>query len=184
MAPSRSTRFTAAGSGSAAPAQLITAALPANTSTSSRGSAARSAMTGVAPRPATASNRRRLRAPARTVYPRRASNRTTSRPVRPVDPSTVMITASGSGRRLTGRGRRHLVLVLREVAGHPLPGRELHQRRLLGLAHLLGLPAPGVEPAGGRRVDRARDIALQPDALPLGAPVRVRDRHRGQQRDR
>ena len=73
-------------------------------------------------------------------------------------------------------GRRRSVGVLGEVAGDLVPRRELDERRLLRLADLLRLPAAGVEAAGRRRVDRARHVALEPDALPLGAPLRVRDR--------
>ena len=64
---------------------------------------------------------------------------------------------------------------------------DLQQRRLLRAAHVLRLPAAGVEPAAGGRVDRRGDVADQADALhlPLGLAalaVRVRDRDRGQQR--
>ena len=62
--------------------------------------------------------------------------------------------------------------VLREVAGDPVAGGQLDQRRLHRLADLLGLPAPGVEPAGGRRVERAGHVALQPDALALALRAR------------
>src|SRR5204863_780080 len=41
-----------------------------------------------------------------------------------------------------------------------------------------------VEPARARRVDRARDVALEHDRLPLAPQLRVRDRYRGEQRAR
>src|SRR3954468_5257214 len=64
--------------------------------------------------------------------------------------------------------------VLREVARGTLPGRELDERRRHRPAHLLGLPAPGVEGTCRRRVDRRRRIALQPDSLAILAARHVR----------
>ena len=92
------------------------------------------------------------------------------------------------------RPRARLPRGLGEMAGGPVPGRQLGQRRLGGLADVLRLPAPGVEAAAGRRVQRARHIPRQPDPLPAdpgadraargGHPGgrRLRHRDRGQQR--
>ena len=79
--------------------------------------------------------------------------------------------------------------VLREVARHLVARDQLGQRRLGGPADLLGLPAPGVEAARGRGQQRARYVALQPDALaslPLTrrAAERLGYRNRRQQRHR
>src|SRR5258708_17229438 len=41
--------------------------------------------------------------------------------------------------------------VLREVAGYLVAGDQLGERRFLGTADVLRLPAPGVEAAGARR---------------------------------
>ena len=61
------------------------------------------------------------------------------------------------------------------------PGRGRRGRLLLG-ADLLGLPAPGAEPAARRRVRRARDVALEHDALPRALALRVGHGHGRQQR--
>ena len=79
--------------------------------------------------------------------------------------------------------------VLREVTRHLVARDQLGQRRLLGPADLLGLPAPGVESARGRRPQRARHVAFQPDALPAfplarRAAERLGHRNRRQQRHR
>ena len=70
-----------------------------------------------------------------------------------------------------------------------MTGGKLGERRLLRPADLLRLPAPGVETARGRRGQRARHVALQPDALaplPLAGRAAERFGHgdRGQERDR
>src|SRR4051812_1193150 len=72
---------------------------------------------------------------------------------------------------------------LGEVAGAGVTVPEaVDQRRLLLRADLLRLGAAGAEVAARGRVGRAGDVAAEDDPLP-GAPlVRVRDRHRGQQR--
>src|SRR6516162_3724724 len=75
------------------------------------------------------------------------------------------------GRRPSLRGD-----VLREVAGDLVTGPKFPQRGRFGAAHLLRLPAPGVEPAGRRRVEGARHVADKADALaalalPLGATL-------------
>ncbi len=66
---------------------------------------------------------------------------------------------------------------------------ELVQRRIdrpavLGLAQPLVEPAPRVEAAARRRVDRARDVALEHDALALALGNGIGDRHGGQERPR
>src|SRR5688572_18725709 len=50
-----------------------------------------------------------------------------------------------------------------EVAGCLVARLDLHQRRLVRLADLLGEPAAWVERAAGRRVGRVRDVALKDD---------------------
>src|SRR5205823_8158541 len=69
--------------------------------------------------------------------------------------------------RLLGRpfGERiHLAFREREVARGDVMWAFRLERRLDLPADLLGLPAPGVEAACGRRRDRARDGALEHDA--------------------
>ena len=64
------------------------------------------------------------------------------------------------------------------VVGHVArpPQRRVDRPAVLGLAESLVQPAAGVEAAAGRRVDRARHVALEDDplALPLGDRVRHR----------
>ena len=60
-------------------------------------------------------------------------------------------------------------------------GRHLAQCRRLGAAARRGVGAARVEVAAGRRVDRARHVALQDHALAALAPG-LRHRHGGQQR--
>ena len=67
---------------------------------------------------------------------------------------------------------REQVLFLRVVAGAgmvPTPADD--ERRLLVLADLRRLPAPGVEAAAGRRLHRARDVADQPDPARAARPA-------------
>src|SRR6478735_11710672 len=99
--------------------------------------------------------------------------------------SGVATTEITMSTRLTGYSgaNAHLPRLHREVAGDPVSGGglggaggDLQQGWLLGAADLLGLPAAGVEVAAGRRVDRAGDVALQPDPLTVLPPPRVRDR--------
>src|SRR5215218_5765841 len=69
----------------------------------------------------------------------------------------------------------------REMAGSQVTGAtELQQWRLLLLADVLRLPAPGAETAAGRGVQRARHITGQPDPFPPGR-VGIRFRHGRQQ---
>src|SRR5215218_8704996 len=56
---------------------------------------------------------------------------------------------------------------LREVAGDRMALSTVDQGRLLLGADRLRLPAAGAEAAAGRRVDRARHVALEHDPLPL-----------------
>ena len=80
--------------------------------------------------------------------------------------------AGGSSWPRTVRPAHRLVVGDREVARGQVAGRVAgprHQRRLLGRADLLRLPAPGAEPAAGRRVDRAGHVAGEQDPLALGA---------------
>ena len=88
--------------------------------------------------------------------------------------SGVATTESTMSTRLTGYSgaNAHLPRLHREVAGDLVAdgglggsGGDLEQGGFLGAADLLGLPAAGVEAAAGRRVDRARDVALEPDPL-------------------
>ena len=50
---------------------------------------------------------------------------------------------------------------------------EPHQRRLLGGAALLRLPAAGAEPAPGRGIRRRGHVAEQPDPLPPAVALRL-----------
>ena len=79
---------------------------------------------------------------------------------------------------------RTLPLVCRSI--HPqmardaVAGADFDEFRHLDLAARLGIGAARVKRAAGRRIDRARHVALQ---QPLGAlQLRVRHRHRRQQR--
>src|SRR6266513_199703 len=85
-------------------------------------------------------------------------------------------------RRLLGQHRRLAPLVLERLngAGQVVAAADVRERRLVDLAAGLGVQTAGVEPAAGRRVDRARDVARQDDPLP--PQLRVRDRHRREQR--
>ena len=76
-----------------------------------------------------------------------------------VDPEQV-------GRHRRGRVGTELA---GEVAGHLVTLADLQQRRLHLRADLLGELAAGAEPATGRRVDRARHVALEADALTAAA---------------
>ena len=58
----------------------------------------------------------------------------------------------------------------------------IDERRLHLLAHLRRVAAPRMEAAAARRGDRARDVPLEHDALPLLGQIRVRDRDGRQQR--
>src|SRR5258708_31458948 len=62
--------------------------------------------------------------------------------------------------------------VLREVTGYLVAGDQLGERRFLGTADFLRLPAPGVEAAGARRGERAGDRPAGPGPPP--APPRPR----------
>src|SRR5437762_7004420 len=77
-------------------------------------------------------------------------------------------------RRLPGALQRSQ-FVDRDVAAHEVPGGHLGQRRLGALADPAGqLPrAAGVEYAAAGRVRRGRDLAGQPDPLPV-LPVDAR----------
>jgi len=71
-----------------------------------------------------------------------------------------------------------------DAAGHRVTGGQFQQRRLDGPADVLRLPAASVEPASGRRVERARHVTSQPDpllalALTGLAADRLRYRDRG-----
>ena len=68
-----------------------------------------------------------------------------------------------------------------EVARDVMAGRQLDERRNLDRAALLGLEAASPEDAPARRVDRARQVALQHDPLPSSLALRIRDRHGRQQ---
>src|SRR5437660_10750215 len=85
-------------------------------------------------------------------------------------------------RRLLGQHRRLAPLVLERLngAGAIVAAADVRERRLVDLATGLGVQAAGVEPAARRRVDRARDVPRQDDPLP--PQLRVRDRHRREQR--
>src|SRR3954471_18704316 len=63
---------------------------------------------------------------------------------------------------------------LGEMAGD-LAAADLDQRRLFLRADVLGLPAAGPEAAAGGRVDRAGDVALEPDPLAPSADRRLLD---------
>ena len=67
-----------------------------------------------------------------------------------------------------------------QATGWPVP--RLDQRGLLLGAEVLRLPAPGAEAAARRRVDRARHVALEHDALAGPLARGVGHRHRRQQR--
>src|SRR3954471_24184428 len=67
-----------------------------------------------------------------------------------------------------------------EVAGGPGAAVLRGQRGLLDRADLLARGAAGVEAAGGRRVGRARHVAVQ-DLATAACDPRLRDRHRGEQ---
>src|SRR3981081_1238285 len=68
-----------------------------------------------------------------------------------------------------------------QMAGDPMPVGTLLERRRLSLAERkLGDRASGVKMAARRRVNGARNLALQSDALPLH--FRIRNRDRRQQR--
>src|SRR5215203_3290897 len=92
--------------------------------------------------------------------------------------SAILSLSNGSALiyRLTG-------IVLREVARHLMPWQQLDERRLLGSADFLRLPAPGVEPACRRWRDRAGYVTGQQNPLPLLAASSVRHRHGRHQRD-
>ena len=73
----------------------------------------------------------------------------------------------------------------REVAGRELSlVHRLEDRLVVAALGELGVRAPGVEPAARGRIDRARHVALEDDALLRRGEVRVRDGHRGQERPR
>jgi hypothetical protein len=63
------------------------------------------------------------------------------------------------------------------VAGCEVPTAVIHERRLDLLADIGHISAPGMEPAAGRRVDGAGDVALENDPLPLVGQIRIRDRY-------
>src|SRR5436190_1465816 len=77
---------------------------------------------------------------------------------------------------------RLLVDVQRVVARGEVPIAVVRERRLDLHADLRHVAATRVEAAARRRVDRARDVALEDDPLALVAQVRIRDRHGGEQR--
>src|SRR6476620_798734 len=81
-----------------------------------------------------------------------------------------------------GAGERLAVDVARVVAGGDVAVPVVRERRLDLLADVRRVPAARMEAASRGRVDRARDVAHEDDALPLLAQVRVGDRHRGKQR--
>src|SRR6267142_6414315 len=88
---------------------------------------------------------------------------------------TAMLAAdAGHG----GSVRRGTVGALqREMTGSHVSRAEAAKLGLLGGAALLGELAPGPEPAPGRRVDRAGQLALDGDALlgPFGGRIGHRD---------
>src|SRR6266498_2175098 len=91
--------------------------------------------------------------------------------------------AHQSTRSLPGRrGLDDRAVLQREVAGRDLAGM-VRQELWLVLAALgeLRVRAAGVEPAARGRVDRARDVALEDDALLGGGQIRVRDGDRREQ---
>ncbi len=63
-----------------------------------------------------------------------------------------------------------------------MAGRDLAQRRLVGLAVLLRVAAARVEVAAARRVGRIGHLAAQQDAAALVAQARVGQRHGGEER--
>src|SRR5687767_14757613 len=75
--------------------------------------------------------------------------------------------------------------LLGPVTGDDMAVRELAQRRDLGrAAGRLDVGAARMESTGARRVRRAREIAGQQDRLALRLDLRIRDRHRREERDR
>ena len=90
---------------------------------------------------------------------------------------------AGAARRARTLPRERLVVdAERVVAGREVAAAVVDERRLDRRADVRRVAAARVEAAAGRRVDRARDVALQHDPLaPLGE-VRVRDRDGRQQR--
>ena len=84
----------------------------------------------------------------------------------------------GSGRRHDGTRRRRTGVA--QVAGRELAGENLPQHGLFPGAAVEGIGAAGVEAAARGRVDRARHIPAQDDAL--FRRIRVGHRHRREQR--
>src|SRR4029077_865366 len=70
-----------------------------------------------------------------------------------------------------GHGNR-----LEEMTGDAMAGSRLAQLRLLGRTARLGMRAAGMEAAARRRIERARDVALQHHALGPQGGVRLRNR--------
>src|SRR6185437_1765093 len=91
---------------------------------------------------------------------------------------------AGGRRRLAAGDFRPLerlpVDVQGMVAGRQVPPAVVHQRRLDVLADVRHIAAPGMEAAAGRRIDRARHVALEDDPLPPLAQIRIGYRHRGE----
>src|SRR5262245_17165339 len=86
----------------------------------------------------------------------------------------------GSCRALGCRQRKHRAAIV-QMAGSPVSRHDFSERRRFGSAARVHVGTAGVEMTARRRIDRARYIALENDALALSG-TRLWDRHRGQQR--
>src|SRR5262249_32963253 len=76
---------------------------------------------------------------------------------------------------------RGLVHIEGVMAGRDMAVPVVRRGRLDLLADLRHVPAAGMEPAPGGRIDRAGDIALEDDPLALVAQIRIWDRYRREQ---
>src|SRR4051812_7461749 len=85
----------------------------------------------------------------------------------PTAPGTRDLPRTGDSARLSGRTLGYFGVGEREVASGHVSAVFRLQERLLDRAHLLAFGATGVEPAGGRRIGRAGDVAAQDTALAL-----------------
>jgi hypothetical protein len=68
------------------------------------------------------------------------------------------------------------------VTGSEVTSTMVDEGRFLARTDLRGVPTPRVETATGRRMDGARDVTLEHDALAGRRKLGVRDRHCGEKR--
>src|SRR5262245_18629101 len=90
--------------------------------------------------------------------------------VRPRDGERRWLSDWGRG-RLLGSGGGSVLGQARQVAGGQMAGGGGREQGLLGAAAVEGVGTAGVEAAARGRIDRARHVALEDDALAGGAGV-------------